>query len=166
MNTLIRLEEATDREAIFLLTKRAFAPMPFAAGDEQELVNALRDAGVLSLSLVAEQDGQIIGHLALSPATHIGGGNGWFGLGPISVEPAHQRKGLGGALIAEAITWLRARGASGVILTGDPNYYARQGFRSAPAHAPEDEPAEYFMVLPLAGAVPAGRFGFHPAFSG
>lgn len=166
MHILIRSETATDRDAIFLLTKRAFAPMPFAAGDEHELVNALRDAGALCLSLVAERDGQIIGHLALSPATHISGDTGWFGLGPISVDPAHQRKGLGGALIAEGMAWLRTQTASGVILTGDPNYYTRHGFEPAPAHAPDNEPAEYFMVLPMADAIPTGRFSFHPAFYG
>ena len=164
MPMLIRPEQATDREAIFQLTKRAFAPMPFAAGDEQELVDVLRDAGALSLSLVAERDGQVIGHLALSPATHVSGDGRWFGLGPISVEPAHQRKGLGGALIAEAKAWLHARTAHGVILVGDPNYYARHGFLAAPAHVPENEPAEYFMVLSMIGEIPVGRFSFHPAF--
>jgi len=107
----IRPEEPRDYASIYDLTKRAFAPMPFAGGDEQDLIDALRRAGALALSLVAEQQSAIVGHVALSPVTHESGEDGWFGLGPISVEPALQRQGLGGALIAEAKTRLKARGA-------------------------------------------------------
>jgi len=164
VTSLIRPEEPGDCPAIYDLTRRAFAPMPFAAGDEQDLVNALRDAGVLSLSLVAEQNGEIIGHIALSPATHESGEEDWFVLGPISVEPAHQRRGVGGALIAEAKAWMKANKARGCVLVGDPSYYPRHGFLPAFAHAPENEPPEYFMVLARDGAIPTGRFGFHSAF--
>jgi putative acetyltransferase len=160
----IRPEVEADRPAIFDLTRRAFAPMPFAAGDEQVLIGVLRDLGVLSLSLVAEREGEVVGHVALSPVTHESGEAGWFGLGPISVEPALQRQGVGGALIAEARRWLSDQGAQGCILTGDPAYYPRHGFLPAPRHAPEAEPAEYFMVLALCGRIPDGRFRFHPAF--
>ena len=161
----IRPEVATDAPAIFDLTRRAFATMPFAAGDEQVLIGVLRDLGALSLSLVAEHQGAVVGHVALSPVTHESGEAGWFGLGPISVEPALQRQGVGGALIAEARRWLSDQDARGCILTGDPNYYPRHGFLPAPGHAPEAEPAEYFMVLSLSGGIPDGRFRFHPAFS-
>ena len=160
----IRPEVEADPPAIFDLTRRAFAPMRFAAGDEQALIRILRDLGALSLSLVAEHQGEVVGHVALSPVTHESGEAGWFGLGPISVEPALQRQGVGGALIAEARRWLSDQAARGCILTGDPNYYPRHGFLPAPQHAPEAEPPEYFMVLSLAGALPAGRFRFHPAF--
>jgi putative acetyltransferase len=160
----IRPEDERDPPAIHDLTRRAFAPKAFASGDEQDLIDALRRLGALSLSLVAEFEGRIVGHLALSPVTHESGAEGWFGLGPISVEPTLQRQGVGGALIAEVRLWLAARDARGCVLTGDPRYYPRHGFRPAPEHAPQAEPAEFFMVLSLAGAVPAGRFGFHPAF--
>lgn len=164
MTIRIRPERSSDHAVIYALTQRAFAPMPFAAGNEQDLVDALRNAGALSLSLVAERDGEILGHVALSPAAHDSGEEGWFGLGPISVEPAHQRSGIGAALIAEAKTWLRARAAHGCILVGDPGYYSRHGFHAAPEHVPIDEPAVYFMAAPLAGRIPPGRFSFHPAF--
>ena len=160
----IRPEVEADPPAIFDLTRRAFAPMRFAAGDEQALIRILRDLGALSLSLVAEHQGEVVGHVALSPVTHESGEAGWFGLGPISVEPALQRQGVGGALIAEARRWLSDQAARGCILTGDPNYYPRHGFLPAPQHAPEAEPPEYLMVLSLAGTLPAGRFCFHPAF--
>ena len=160
----IRPEVEADLPAIFDLTRRAFAPMPFAAGDEQVLIGVLRELGALSLSLVAEHQGEVVGHVALSPVTHESGEAGWFGLGPISVEPALQRQGVGGALIAEAKRWLSDQDARGCILTGDPNYYPRHGFLPAPGHAPEAEPPEYFMVLSLSGGIPDGRFRFHPAF--
>jgi putative acetyltransferase len=138
--------------------------MPFAGGNEQDLLNVLRNAGALSLSLVAEQHGKVVGHVALSPVAHESGVEGWFGLGPISVEPALQRKGVGGLLISEATAWMNARKARGCILVGDTKYYSRHGFMPSAANAPETEPAEYFMVLPLDNTIPAGRFSFHPAF--
>ncbi|WP_430404054.1 GNAT family N-acetyltransferase [Hyphomonas sp.] len=164
MDIRIRPEEPIDQRAIYNVTKQAFATMPFAAGDEQRLINVLRDEGALSLSLVAEQRGKVVGHLALSPVTHESGEAGWYGLGPISVDPALQKKGIGGQLIAEAKAWMTARKARGCILVGDPNYYTRHGFLPAPAQTPEKEPPEYFMVLQLAGTAPVGRFSFHPAF--
>lgn len=128
------------------------------------MISVLRDLGALSLSLAAEHQGEVVGHIALSPVTHESGAAGWFGLGPISVEPALQRQGVGGSLIAEAKRWPSDQDARGCILTGDPNYYPRHGFLPAPQHAPEAEPPEYLMVLSLAGTLPAGRFRFHPAF--
>jgi putative acetyltransferase len=164
LNISIRLERPEDRVALFDLTRRAFAPMPFAGGDEQVLIDRLRDAGALSLSAVAMLDDAIVGQLTLSPATHASGEDGWFTLGPISAEPAIQRQGVGRALIAYARDWLEAQAARGCILTGNPAYYARFGFVAAPEHAPVGVPAQYFMVLMLKGACPPGRFAFHPVF--
>jgi putative acetyltransferase len=163
-NMLIRPEELRDHGAIYDVTKRAFAPMPYAGGNEQDLINILRNVGALSLSLVAEQHGKVVGHVALSPVAHESGVEGWFGLGPISVEPALQRMGVGGLLIQEAKSWMNARKARGCILVGNTKYYCRHGFIPSAANAPENEPAEYFMVLPLDNTIPAGRFSFHPAF--
>jgi len=84
----IRPEEAQDHPIIYDLTRRAFAPMPFSAGDEPDLVDTLRRLGALSLSLVAERDGAVVGYVAISPVTHESGSEEWFGLGPIFVEPA------------------------------------------------------------------------------
>lgn len=162
----IRPEAPADAWAIHALTKRAFAPMPYAGGDEQDVIDRLRARGALSLSLVAELEGALSGHLALSPATHEIGASGWYALGPISVEPGIQRAGVGSALIAAAKSWLAAQDAHGCILTGNPRYYERFGFALAPAHTPEGEPEAYFQVWTLAGPIPEGRFRFHPAFYG
>jgi putative acetyltransferase len=164
LSVFIRPEAPGDRRAIFDLTKRAFAPMPYAGGDEQEVIDKLRDAGALSLSAVAVLDDEIVGHVALSPAAHESGEGGWYTLGPISVEPALQRKGIGRALIGYARRWLEAQNASGCILTGNPAYYTRFGFAGAPDNAPDGVPPAFFMVLKLKGPCPPGRFRFHTVF--
>ncbi|MGL4490034.1 MAG: GNAT family N-acetyltransferase, partial [Rhizobiaceae bacterium] len=146
---LIRLERPDDVLAIHDLTKRAFAPMPFAAGDEQDLIDVLRAIGDLTLSLVAEIEGKIVGHIAFSPASASDGSEGWFALGPIAVEPKLQRRGIGKSMIAKGLAHLIAMNASGCILVGNPDYYQRFGFRPFPHLAPDNEPAEYFMILPM-----------------
>jgi putative acetyltransferase len=164
MDVLIRHERAEDHAAIHHITKRAFAPMPFAAGDEQELIGQLRDAGALALSLVAEQDGKLLGQVTFSPAFAADGSPGWFALGPVSVEPELKHQGIGGQLIKAGIAWLREQNAAGCVLVGSPAYYVRFGFRPYPTLAPAGEPAEYFQILPLGVAEPTVVVGFHPAF--
>jgi putative acetyltransferase len=165
MNWIIRPERSGDIATIHDLTKRAFAPMPFADGNEQDIIDRLRSMGDLTLSLVAEQNGAVAGHAAFSQAA-CADSVGWYGLGPLSVEPALQRKGIGKALIAEGLRQLQEMNARGCIVMGDTNYYPRSGFKPCPELAPANEPAQYFMVLPFTTAMPAARFSFHPAFYG
>ena len=160
----IRAELPGDRDRIHDLTRRAFAPMPFAAGDEQDLIHALRDAGALSHSLVAILDGEIVGHIAFSPAKAADGSPGWYALGPVSVEPEFQGKGVGSKLIGAGLERLGEDRAAGCILTGNPVYYRRFGFRSCPDLAPPSDPAEYFMILPLGCESPSVVVEFHPLF--
>ncbi len=166
MTFQIRVEEPRDIDQIYDVIKRAFAPMPFSDGNDQELPNRFRNAGELRLSLVAVQDDAVVGHVAMTEAQHESGEVGWFALGPIAVEPALQRRGIGSALIAEAKRWMNEINARGCILIGDTNYYPRHGFLPSPDHAPLNEPTEYFMVLAMTGDVPSGRFRFHPLFYG
>lgn len=163
---IIRAERPGDTEDIRRVTYEAFRDMPFADGDEHELVGILRNSGALALSLVADQDGLIIGHIALSPATCDDGSIGWYALGPVSVVPAYQHLGVGSALINEALLEIEMLGARGCILTGDPNYYARFGFEPAPGLAPADQPAEYFMIKIISRGMPHCPFRFHQAFHG
>ena len=109
----IRTERPADDAAIHALTRVAFEPMPFSSGTEAPIVRALRSSGDLTLSLVAEDDGVIVGHIAFSPVTIDGVHGGWFGLGPISVRADRQRQGIGKALIARGLELLRQRGAAG-----------------------------------------------------
>jgi putative acetyltransferase len=165
MQILIRPERAEDHAAICDVTKRAFAPMPYADGDEQELIDKLREAGALALSLVAEKDGVLVGQVTFSPAFAADGSSGWYALGPVSVEPELKHQGIGSQLIRAGITWLRQQDAAGCVLVGNPAYYNRFGFRLFPELAPEGQPVEYFQILPFREAEPEAVVGFHPVFS-
>jgi putative acetyltransferase len=165
LQVAIRSERPEDIRAIYDLTKRAFAPMAFAGGDEQDLIDAVRDAGALSISLVAEIDSRIVGHVAFTPAKAADNTPGWFGLGPVAVEPELQRKGIGSQLINEGLGKLREWNAAGCIVLGDPTYYQRFGFLPFPALAPAGQPPEYFMILPMMESQPKAVVDFHPLFS-
>jgi len=164
MQVRIRAEQPADEDRIRDLIHAAFEFMPFADGDEQDLPHRLRASCALELSLVAELAGRIVGHIAFSPADCSDGATGWYALGPVSVDPAHQRCGIGSQLIDAGLKALRERSATGCILTGDPNYYRRFGFVLAPELAPADEPKECFMLKLLGGERPRGEICFHEAF--
>jgi predicted N-acetyltransferase YhbS len=164
LDIAIRDEAPEDVAAIRELTRRAFASMPHSDGREPEIIDALRREGALAISLVALRDQQVVGHVAFSPATAADGTADWYALGPVAVDPPLQRKGIGSALIERGIERLRERDAAGCIVIGDPSYYTRFGFRSAPALAPPSYPSEFFMLLPLSVAEPTAAMGFHPAF--
>ncbi len=161
---VIRRETQSDVEAISAVTQAAFADHPFSKATEHFIVSALRVAGALTLSLVAEIDGQEVGHVAFSPITISDRSCDWFGLGPISVAPAHQRKGIGTALIREGLSRLKALGAQGCVLVGDPEYYKRFAFRSYPELIHDGVPPENLLALPFDRHRPQGLVEFHPGF--
>lgn len=161
----IRPEAPGDEDAIFALTEAAFAGTEHSDGDEQHLVNRLRADGDLALSLVAEDGERIVGHIAFSPVTISDGARDWYGLGPVSVLPGDQRLGIGSALVRRGLADLGARGAKGVVLLGDPEYYARFGFVHEPQLAYPGSPAEYFQALVLEGDLPSGKVTYARAFS-
>jgi putative acetyltransferase len=165
MDLNIRHETAADHDVIYDLTQRAFAPMPYADGNEQDLINQLRDAGALEISLVAEEKGRIVGHVAFSPAIAADGSDGWYALGPVSAEPELKHRGIGSAVINAGLNMLRERNAAGCVLVGNPAYYSRFGFLPFPELAPEGQPAEYFQILPLRVTEPRSIVGFHPIFT-
>ena len=160
----IRPEQPDDHDAIWQITKDAFADMPYAGGDEQDLVNVLRSIGALSLSLVATDGDELVGQATFSPATISSNTGNWFALGPISVKPGRQSEGIGGELIEAGIDAIRELDAWGCILTGNPDYYSRHGFSLAPEHCPTNESSEYFMLRMIKDQVPTGKFAFHDAF--
>jgi putative acetyltransferase len=166
MQITIRPETPHDHHIIYDITKRAFAPMPFADGNEQALINTFRDAGVLTLSLVAEVTGKVRGHVAFTPAFAADRTHPWFALGPIAVEPTFQRHGIGTALINTGLQQLEKLNAAGCIVMGDTNYYPRFGFRLNPDCCPPDEPPEHFMLLPMRNKAPKAIITFHPLFYG
>jgi putative acetyltransferase len=162
---IIRPERDSDIDAIFAVTKAAFENHPISNHTEQFIVNALRAAKALALSLVAEVDGQVIGHIAFSPITISDGSDNWYGIGPVSVLPEFQKKGCGKALINEGLARLKASGAQGCLLVGDPGYYERFGFRNLPDLRLEGVPPENFLGLPFGKNIPHGTVVFHQAFS-
>ena len=164
MPTRIREEAPEDVSLINAVTVAAFLNAPHTSHTEQHIVNALRCSGALTMSLVAELDGVLVGHIALSPVSISDGSTHWFGLGPISVLPAHQGHGVGSALIAAVLAALRQQGAQGCVLLGDPGYYGRFGFRATPDLVLPGVPPEYFQALHLGAATARGIVTYHPAF--
>jgi putative acetyltransferase len=169
MNIQIRRETPDDLPAIEAVTIAAFANAPHTSHTEQFIVRALRANNELTLSLVAEDQGQVIGHAALSPVTITDGHGrktaGWYGLGPISVLPARQGQGIGSRLMEQALAELRAQHAAGCVLLGEPAYYARFGFRAHAGLQLPGVPPAYFMALALHGPVPEGIARYSDAFN-
>ncbi len=162
---VIRNEKDSDIDIITEILEKAFATLPISNHTEQFIVKALRSAGALTISLVAEIDGKVVGQIAFSPATISDGSSDWYGLGPISVLPELQKRSIGKALMHEGLSRLKALGAKGCALVGDPNYYERFGFRNDPGLMYPGIPQEYFMVLPFGKSEARGDVVFHPGFS-
>jgi putative acetyltransferase len=162
---IIRNEIESDIKVIAEVTETAFETCQHGQHTEQFIINALRAAGALTVSLVAAIGRDVVGHVAFSPVTISDGSPHWYGLGPVSVLPKHQRQGIGTALIREGLSLLRARGAKGCVLVGEPAYYQRFGFRNLPVLTLEGVPQEYFLALPFDEETPRGVVVFHSAFS-
>ena len=160
----LRPETPGDATGIAGLTSAAFLAAPHTSHTEAQIVDALRGAGWLAVSLVAESAGELVGHVACSPVAVSDGSAGWYGLGPIAVLPARQGEGIGSALMHAALQALRAQGAAGCVLLGEPGYYQRFGFRPEPGLVLPGVPPEYFMALPFGATVPRGEVSYHPAF--
>ncbi|GGC09824.1 GCN5 family N-acetyltransferase [Novosphingobium endophyticum] len=160
----IRDECPQDAGTIAAITAAAFEALPYSSGTESRIIEALRAAGALTVSLVAERDGEIEGHIAFSPV-QIDGRNGpWFGLGPVSVRPDVQGQGIGTMLIRSGLERLRSIPASLCVVLGDPRYYGRFGFRHDPRLTYDFPIAEAFQCLALSGSPPSGIVTYNPAF--
>lgn len=154
-----------DLATIEAVTAAAFENAEHTDHNEHLIVRALQQADALTVSLVAEKDGVIVGHAAISPVTISSGASGWFGLGPVSVLPAHQKQGIGSQLIKSALNIIRSQGAVGCVVLGDPYFYANYGFIADPHLTLPGVPAEYFQSTLFTGALPTGTVSYHPAFN-
>jgi putative acetyltransferase len=161
---LIRDETKDDAAAITEVTVAAFASMEISGHTEQFIVDALRAAQALTLSLVAEVDGRVVGHIAFSPVIISDGADAWYGLGPVSVLPTYQRMGIGKALVREGLTRLKDLGAKGCCLVGHPQYYRKFGFENVSGLVLEGVPPEVFFALSFNGRFPHGNVTFHEGF--
>jgi putative acetyltransferase len=158
-------ETEADVAAIRAVTISAFLNAPHTSHTEQFIVDALRAAGQLTVSLVAKVDGTVVGHVAISPVSLSDGTTGWYGLGPISVAPEYQRRGIGSRLMREALRVLREHAASGCVLLGEPRYYNRFGFRVDPNLTLPGVPPESFQALSFSASRPRGTVSYHAAFN-
>ncbi len=161
---ILRNETIADIDAITKVTIAAFKNLAVSNQTEQYIINALRDADALTLSLVAEIDGRIVGHIAFSPVKISDDNKYWFGLGPISVMPDFQKQGIGKSLVNEGLSLIKSQGGKGCALVGDPGYYQQFGFRNIPNLIHEGVPQEVFLVLPFDNSIPQGTVVFHEAF--
>lgn len=164
-NVLIRAEQDQDAASIHRVVQQAFLSAPRSDFNEQFIVDELRIAGALSISLVAEMDTEIIGHVAVSPVQITDGSLYWFGLAPVSVLPAYQGQGIGSLLVRAALMRLRELPAAGCVLLGEPEYYHRFGFTPVPGLILRDVPPQYFQAVAFGPEMAQGEVTYHAAFS-
>ena len=162
---IIRDETPSDIDVITKITVAAFADCPHGNHTEHFIIHALRAADALTVSLVADVEGIVVGHIAFSPVTISDSSQNWYGLGPISVLPDYQKQGIGKALIHEGLSLLKGLGARGCVLVGDPKYYEQFGFRNLPELILEGVPHENFLAIPFGANKAQGVVVFHQSFS-
>jgi len=156
----VRDESPRDWKAVYQVVSSAFGQLA-----EAELVEKLREGGDSVVSLVAEEDGQIVGHVLLS---RMDAPFRSLALAPVSVIPTKQRRGIGSALVKRAVDSARSKGWDAIFVMGDPNYYERFGFdREAAAGFTSPYAGRHFMVLRLSPSLPAttGELRHAPAFA-
>jgi putative acetyltransferase len=163
-NIVIRSERNADASAITEVTVAAFKTLEISNHTEQFIIAALRATKALTVSLVAEADGRVVGHIAFSPVVMSDGSPGWYGLGPVSVLPHYRRQGIGGELIQEGLSRLKRLGALGCCLVGHPEYYKRFGFQNTRGLGHEGVPEDVFFALSFDGNMPRGIVEFHEGF--
>ena len=146
------------------MTAVAFLAFFLRAGVGAPLFGRLRNDEDLPISLVAEKGGEIVVHIAFSPATINGRHDGWFGLGPVSVHPDDQKQGIARALVETGLKMLEDRGATGCGLTGNPESYSRLGFQSDGNVSYGTLDRQFIQWLVFSGPTPHGELKFAPAF--
>jgi putative acetyltransferase len=162
--TMVRAERPDDVPAIY-----AVHAASFPTDAEARLVDSLRVAGRLSVSLVAEVGASVVGHIAFSPVTAAPQACG-AGLAPVAVATAHRRRGVGAELIRAGLEACRAAGFGWAVVLGEPAYYGRFGFRPARNFGLSDEygGGSAFQAIELVpGAMPvgAGLVRYAPEFA-
>ncbi|KAF0234630.1 MAG: hypothetical protein FD177_657 [Desulfovibrionaceae bacterium] len=165
---LIRDERSEDVSRISQIHYAAFKGHPVhppgAEPVEHHIVERLRASGALALSLLAEAGGDVVGHIALSPAVVGDDLDGWFLLGPVGVLPRLQGQGIGSGLVRESLRHMRDIGATGVVLVGDPGFYTRFGFVSVPGLIYTGVPDQYVLAACFGSKAPQGEIIAHEAF--
>jgi putative acetyltransferase len=165
---IIRQENPEDIPGIRHVNETAFG-----RPNEADLVDALRRNGKVILSLVAEEDGEIRGHILFSPVTIDSSINSYkaVGLAPMAVLPRYQKMGIGSLLVREGLEQCRSLGHDCIVVLGHPEFYPRFGFVSASRYSVKCEyhvPEEVFMLIELREGSMKGRAGvvrYQPEFN-
>ena len=164
---LIRAEKDCDRDAVHAVNEAAFE-----TPSEADLVDGLRQQAQPVVSLVAEENGTVVGHIMFSPVSLSNHPElRMMGLAPIAVAPAHQRKGIGSVLVRAGLDQCRQLGFVAVVVLGHPKYYPRFGFSPCSHFGIDSEydvPEEVFMAMELQPDALSGKTGrvkYQPAFS-
>ena len=161
---LIRAEKENDRDAVYAVNVSAFE-----TPSEANLVDTLREQAQPVVSLVAEDNGEVVGHIMFSPVSL--SGLKVMGLAPMAVVPEHQRKGIGSALVRAGLEQCKQLGFIAVLVLGHPEYYPRFGFSPSSQFGIDSEyevPEGVFMAMELQPEALSGKTGrakYHPAFS-
>lgn len=168
MIRISQIREETDRDHDAV---RALNLAAFDSADEADLVDALREQASPAISLVAEHQGDIVGHIMFTPVeVDSGGALRVLGLAPMAVLPGYQNRGIGSELVRHGIAWCRGLGFDAVVVLGHPEFYPRFGFRPASGFGLScefDVPDEAFMAMELnPGALldASGQVRYHEAF--
>ncbi|MFV9674185.1 MAG: GNAT family N-acetyltransferase [Anaerolineales bacterium] len=164
---LIRAEKKDDQDDVFAVNGSAFETPA-----EATLVNVLREKAQPVVSLVAEDNGNVVGHIMFSPVVLLGyPGLKVMGLAPLAVSPEHQRKGIGSALVRAGLEQCRQLDFVAVVVLGHPEYYPRFGFSPSSRFGIDSEyevPEEAFMAVELEPEALSGKTGrvkYHNAFN-
>ena len=162
---IIRSEKPSDIKAITEVTQVSFEDHSFSQQTEHFTIRDLRAAGALTISLVAEVDGRVVGHIAFSPVTISDGTADWYGLGPVSVLPDFQGRRIGTALVNNGLALLKSMDSKRVCACGIACILSiGLALRTTPLLIHEGVPQEVFVAKPLFGRVPRGTVEFHQAF--
>ena len=164
---LIRAEKENDRDAVYAVNSSAFE-----TPSEANLVGALLEQAQPVVSLVAEDNGEVVGHIMFSPVALSGYPDlKVMGLAPMAVAPEHHRKGIGSALVRAGLEQCEQLGFAAVVVLGHPEYYPRFGFSPSFRFGIDSEyevPEDVFMAMELQPGALSGKTGrvkYHAAFS-
>ncbi|MCC9625811.1 N-acetyltransferase [Thalassospira sp. MA62] len=160
----IREEAEKDFNATHALLASAFETAPQSWQTEHLIVDALRKKGKLTLSLIAEEDNQLVGCASFSPIKINGTKCDWYGLGPVAVFPSRQGLGIGSELIQSGIHRLRDAGAKGCVALGDRDFHSRFGFEPYVDLYMKDVPTDMILALPFTDETPCGEVQYDSAF--
>lgn len=161
---ILRLEQPEDIDDIDKVIRLAFADTPYSDQQEHLIVDNLRRACALNLSLIALINNRIVGFAGTSPVEISDGSSAWYGLGPVAVLPEVQREGIGSMLVEEILHRLKLSGAAGCVVLGDPDYYRRFGFSPDDSLSFADFDPELFQSIRFNDTLAHGEVSYHAAF--